>query len=63
VVRIAPFDVRLSPQDVLQPDIFVILHAKRQKVQKTFLDGPPDLAIEIASPSTAGFDRREKQDT
>lgn len=63
VVRIAPFDVRLSPRDVLQPDIFVVLNAKRQKLQKTFLDGPPDLAIEIASPSTAGFDRREKQDT
>jgi Uma2 family endonuclease len=47
----------------LQPDIFVILNAKRQKLQKTFLDDPPDLAIEIASPGTAGFDRREKQDS
>lgn len=63
IVRVAPFNVQLSPEDIFQPDVLVILNAKRQKLHDTFLDGPPDLAVEVASPRTAGYDRREKQDT
>ena len=63
VVRIAPFNVRLSSEDVFQPDVLVVLNAHRQKLQDTFVDGAPDLVVEVASPRTAGYDRREKQDT
>ena len=62
LVRVAPFDVRLSPTQVFQPDVLVVLNKHRDRIQKRFILGAPDLAIEIASPSTANIDRREKLD-
>ncbi len=41
----------------------VILNEHKDRITEKKLIGPPDLAVEIASPSTAGYDRREKQDT
>ena len=57
VVLIAPFDVRLDRDDytMVQPDLMVLcspqdyLHMKR-------LEGAPDLAVEILSPSTRSRD-------
>ena len=62
LVRVAPFDVRLSPTHVFQPDVLVVLNAHRDRIQRRFILGAPDLAVEIASPSTAIIDRREKLD-
>jgi Uma2 family endonuclease len=51
----APFDVRLLPKPdlsddtVVQPDLVVV--CDKSKLSKRGCDGPPDLAIEIASPS------------
>ncbi len=61
-IRIAPFDVELAPDVVVQPDVFVVLKANFDKITKTHIIGAPDLVIEVSSPSTAGYDRREKQD-
>jgi Uma2 family endonuclease len=56
----APLDLRLFPQKdllddtVLQPDLMVVCDDK--KISKNSVDGPPDLVIEIISPSnTAGL--------
>jgi Uma2 family endonuclease len=62
----APFDVRLPVGDekeedienIVQPDISVICDP-RQLDKKGCL-GPPDLIIEIISPSTSRIDRMEK---
>ncbi len=62
LVRVAPFDVRLSPRDVFQPDILVVLNAHMDRVKNNYVLGAPDLVVEIVSPGTGGFDRREKQD-
>jgi Uma2 family endonuclease len=62
LVRVAPFNVRLSSKDTFQPDILVVLNANLEKVKDTYMLGAPDLVVEVASPSTEGFDRREKQD-
>lgn len=62
LVRVAPFDVRLSPRDVFQPDILVVLNAHLDRVKNNYVLGAPDLVVEVVSPSTGGFDRREKQD-
>jgi Uma2 family endonuclease len=59
-VRVAPFDVQLSPNDVFQPDVFVVLNAHLGRLQKKKMVGPPDLAVEVASPSTALLDRVSK---
>jgi Uma2 family endonuclease len=56
----APFDVRLGGEDTVQPDVLVILEANIERVTKQGVYGPPDLVIEIASPSTATYDRDKK---
>ncbi|GAC1354672.1 MAG: Uma2 family endonuclease [Ktedonobacteraceae bacterium] len=62
-VVIAPSDVVLSPDNVYQPDVFVVLKAHLERVQEKRVVGPPDLVIELASPSTALYDRLTKYDT
>jgi Uma2 family endonuclease len=59
----APFDVELAPNRVVQPDVIVVLAANAGIITASRIVGVPDLVIEIASPGTAGYDRREKQDT
>jgi Uma2 family endonuclease len=63
LVRLAPFDVELSPKDVFQPDIFVVLNAHLDKVTDKKVIGPPDLVVEVLSPGTSVFDRFVKYDT
>ena len=61
-VYIAPLDVELNPKTVVQPDVLVILHAHLERSSAQRIIGAPDLVVEVASPGTTGFDRREKQD-
>jgi Uma2 family endonuclease len=41
----------------LRPDAVVVLNANAAAVAQSRLIGPPDLVVEIASPSTAAYDR------
>src|SRR4051812_2681773 len=59
-VFVAPLDVELAPNVVVQPDIAVVLKANFDKVAEARIVGAPDLVVEVASPSTANHDRREK---
>ena len=61
-VRIAPFDVELSPEDVFQPDVLVILNTHLDRVTNNRIIGAPDLVIEVASRGTAAYDRLTKYD-
>lgn len=54
---IAPMDVVLSDEDVLQPDIFYISKERKNIVTPENIRGAPDLVIEILSRSTAERDR------
>jgi Uma2 family endonuclease len=54
----APTDVRLSDEDVVQPDLVVV--CQPEKVKATHIAGAPTLVVEILSPSTATFDRVRK---
>ena len=58
----APIDVELSPKDVFQPDVVVLLKASREKLKERHIVGAPDLVVEVASPSTAIIDRLNKYD-
>jgi len=57
----APFAVRLFPEKddsdtmVFEPDIVVVCDS--EKLDAKGCNGPPDLVIEIISPSTAKYDR------
>jgi Uma2 family endonuclease len=58
----APVDVELGPATIVQPDIVVVLHGGAAMLSEQRIIGSPDLIIEITSPSTASYDRREKRD-
>ncbi|MBA2396571.1 MAG: Uma2 family endonuclease [Ktedonobacteraceae bacterium] len=61
-VYIAPLDVELNPKTVVQPDVLLILHAHLERIAAKRIIGAPDLVVEVSSPGTTGFDRRQKQD-
>ena len=62
---VAPFDVRLFPQDdlsdktVVQPDILVV--CDKSKIQPKGINGAPDLIIEIMSDSSEAHDTITKR--
>jgi Uma2 family endonuclease len=60
-VVIAPFDVTLDVKTTVQPDIMVILNSNRKIITEARAMGAPDLVVEVASPSTAGYDRKRKR--
>src|ERR1700694_5368119 len=51
-VLVAPTDLVLSPYDVVQPDVLFVSRERLHVIEKKFLSGPPDLAVEVLSPST-----------
>lgn len=55
----APTDVVLSEDNVVQPDVFVV--CQKKKIKESHIDGAPDLVIEVISPATALKDKREKR--
>jgi Uma2 family endonuclease len=57
---VAPLDVRLGEKTVLQPDLIYISNARAGIIQENWIEGAPDLAVEVLSPSTAGHDRATK---
>lgn len=61
-VFVAPTDVGLAPKVVVQPDVVVVLAANLSILTPSRIYGTPDLVVEVASPSTTGYDRRQKQD-
>ncbi len=58
----APIDVQLGPAAIVQPDLIVILHGGAASITAQRIVGPPDLVVEVVSPGTASYDRREKRD-
>lgn len=59
-VIISPIDVVLDKTTVVQPDIVVVCDAAKL-ANGRYVDGAPDLVVEVLSPSTALKDRREKR--
>lgn len=57
---VAPIDVVLSANSVVQPDLIVVCDPAKLANGKHVI-GAPDLVVEILSPSTAVKDKREKR--
>ena len=53
----APLDVLFGEGDYLQPDMVFVRADRDHLVSERGIEGPPDLVIEILSPSTAERDR------
>ena len=53
----APLDVVFGEGDYLEPDLFFVRADRSELLKERWVEGPPDLVIEILSPSTAARDR------
>ncbi len=59
-IFVAPLDVRLSRDTAVQPDLIFISNSRASIIKENYIDGAPDLVVEILSPSTAAHDRATK---
>jgi len=60
-VLAAPIGVRLPTQPVpLEPDIVFVSAAHKSIIEQQYIEGVPDLVVEVLSPSNWIYDRKEK---
>ena len=57
----APFDVYLDEENVLQPDVMVVLPDRLHFLTSAMMESAPNLAIEVISPSSSAKDRVSKR--
>ncbi|MEE8410546.1 MAG: Uma2 family endonuclease [Myxococcota bacterium] len=60
VVFNAPIDVIFTSTRTVQPDLLVVATPRRNIVTQRGIEGPPDLIVEIGSPTTESRDRGVK---
>jgi Uma2 family endonuclease len=56
----APVDVILARTTVVQPDLVFVDRARLAMISPRGIEGPPELVVEISSPSTEDTDRGPK---
>jgi Uma2 family endonuclease len=56
----APIDVVLDELNVVQPDLAIVASARRSIITERAVEGPPDILVEILSPSSVDRDRHLK---
>ena len=61
VIVTAPLDVFFLGADPVQPDLTVLLSDSRAQVVRRGIEGPPDLIVEVLSPSNRGHDLLTKR--
>jgi Uma2 family endonuclease len=57
---LAPFDVVFDQMNVVQPDLLVVGKERLTIITEANVEGVPDIAIEVLSPSNKRFDREKK---
>ncbi len=60
IVLISPVDLYLDDENAFQPDIIFISNEGQAVIKNDGIYGPPDLVMEVISPSTAHYDLKEK---
>lgn len=60
LVRDAPFEVQFGQGLVYQPDIVFIANSNFDRIHDTYIEGPPDIILEIVSLDSTALDRGEK---
>lgn len=61
IVAFSPVDVYLDNKNVFQPDLLLVKKENLAIITERGLQGAPDLAVEIISPSNAFKDRNHKR--
>lgn len=54
-------DVVVNERTVVGPDVQMFLPGHLDRIGPRFVEGPPDLVVEVSSPSTKGIDRIRKR--
>lgn len=60
-VHFTPIDLYINNKNVLQPDLLFLSKSNRSFVTKRGIEGPPEIIIEIISPSNIFTDRNTKK--
>ena len=60
-VAVAPFEVELTDDTAVQPDLLVLLHDRDAQLTPARLHGPPSLAVEVVSYTSKRTDRLQKR--
>jgi len=60
-VFIAPFDVILTDNDIVEPDVVYVSNERSSIVTEDNIRGVPDLLVEVLSPSNIVRDTRDKR--
>jgi Uma2 family endonuclease len=60
-VMIAPFDVRFSDDEFVQPDLLLVAKEHAERLTDSGVMGAPDLVVEIVSPGSVRADRLTKR--
>jgi Uma2 family endonuclease len=60
-VAVAPFEVELTPDSAVQPDVLVLLADRQAQLTPARLLGPPSLVVEVVSYSSKRTDRLHKR--
>lgn len=60
-VFVAPLDVLLSDENIVQPDLIFISDERQSNITPADIKGAPDLLIEVISPGTEGRDAKVKR--
>ena len=61
-VFIAPYDIVLDPSTVLEPDVLFVSKEHMVIIKEGWIEGAPDLVVEVVSESSRTIDRRIKRD-
>lgn len=61
-VMVGPIDVLLAEGDYLEPDLVFVRRERKGILTDRGVEGPPDLVVEVASPSTGDRDRGVKRE-
>ena len=59
---IGPLDVLFAEGDCVEPDLLFVRGDRSHLVSERGVEGPPDLVVEVLSPSTKGRDRGIKRE-
>ena len=60
-IFLSPLDVILSKFDVVEPDLLYVSNERAPEILRDWVDGAPDLAVEVASHSTRKRDETIKR--
>lgn len=58
---LSPVDVLLSDHDVVEPDLLFVSRERSGRIAERFVNGAPDLVIEVISPATRKRDEGVKR--